>query len=362
MYEEKPRKKININWKSLIIKMVILLVVVFIILWIISLANKSKEVEKESNISTNLQFMKEAALEYFTGSKLPEKVNGKKKITLQEMFAEKLLVEFTDQDDKACDGTESYAEATKINSTDYSIKVKLVCEKDSDYVINTIHVENEENTLDDDNVSDSASDSDINNSEVNNSTSNSNNKTTNTSSNNSSTTNTSSNSKNTSTSSNKTNTSSSNNNDATSSNNNISNSNTNSNVAVSNTCNYGKKEYLSSITLAYIVSGDCAVSKEVLYQAEIANPVSKMEADEYKKLYGEVVALADQTNTELYVDEVEQVLVMNIDGTGYVGFQIKFQVRQKLTYQTKIIYSYYLDQNGNRKVIIDTRSSLNKSN
>lgn len=342
MYEEKPKKGLNINWKSLIIKMVILLVALFIIIWIISLVKKPKTEEKASNIATNLQSMKEAAMDYFTGSKLPENVNGKKKITLQEMFDEKLLLEFKDQDNKSCNGTESYAEATKINSEDYSIKVKLVCTKDTDYVINTIHVAEDTNTstdLEENNVPNIPTDTTNNN----NNNSNNNNSNNNTNSNN---------------------------NNHTSNNNNNSNANTsnkndganNSNIAISTVCSYGKKDYNSSMPLAYLVSGNCAVSKSVLYQAINANAVSKIDAQEYKKLYTEIVALKNKTGADLYIEDREFIPVMNINKTGYVGFQIKYQLKQRLNYQTKTIYSYYLDQNGNRKVIIDNRSSLNNNN
>lgn len=41
-----------------------------------------------------------------------------------------------------------------------------------------------------------------------------------------------------------------------------------------------------------------------------------------------------------------------------MGYQIYFSVKQKSTYSAQTIYSYYLDQNGNRKVIVDTRNNL----
>ena len=67
MYEDKSTK-FNINWRSLIIKMLILFVALFLILWIISLFTKKEN--KPSNISSNLKIMQNAAQEYFVKSKL----------------------------------------------------------------------------------------------------------------------------------------------------------------------------------------------------------------------------------------------------------------------------------------------------
>ena len=77
MYEDKSKKSIEIDWKSLLIKLGILLVVVFLIIWIISLFNKKEE--NVSNFGVNLQAMRDAATEYFTGSRLPSEINDSKK-------------------------------------------------------------------------------------------------------------------------------------------------------------------------------------------------------------------------------------------------------------------------------------------
>ena len=59
MYEDK-KKSLTIDWKSLLIKLGVLLVVVFIILWVISLVKgNDKKETNESNLSTNLKIMKE---------------------------------------------------------------------------------------------------------------------------------------------------------------------------------------------------------------------------------------------------------------------------------------------------------------
>jgi len=363
MYEEKTKRKFNINWKSLIIKMIILLVAIFIIIWLIALVNKDKKV-KPSNLSTNLQVMKDAAFEYFTDSKLPLNINGKKKITLQDMFDSKLLVEFKDQNNNSCDTTNSYAEATKINDSDFTIKVKLVCGKESDYVINTITKEiNLEDKEEDNKKEDSENvdntnkneNSSINSDKNNNSSSNSS-STNNSSSNKNNVTN-NSNKNNTTTNTNKPNNNSSNITHVTTNKNNNSNS-TNNSV----TCKYGDTSYVSNYPLVYVIPDKCAVSKDVLYQAKHANTASSIGAKEYKNLVNEIDELKNKTGAHVYVETPVYTEIMNKNNTGYVGFQVMFVVKYKYGYTTKVIYQYYLDKNGDRKVVIDNRSSVKVEN
>lgn len=143
MYEEKEKSGINI--KSVLFKLILVFIALFVVLWIISIVQKNKDTKPvvESNLAANLSTMQTAALEYFTIDKMPEKINGKERITLESMLDKKLLVEFKDENGDVCDAKESYAEATKLSSTDYSVKVKLVCGKNSDYNITNVKLEND---------------------------------------------------------------------------------------------------------------------------------------------------------------------------------------------------------------------------
>ena len=136
MYEEKTSKNLQINWKSLLIKLGILLVVIFLIIWIVSLFRNDDE--GQSNFGTNIAAMRDAATEYFTGSRLPNDINESTSITLQEMFDRNLLVEFQDENGHDCDTENSYAEATKLDDQNYRIEVRLVCDNESDTIINTV--------------------------------------------------------------------------------------------------------------------------------------------------------------------------------------------------------------------------------
>ena len=339
MYEEKTKRSLDINWKSLIIKMAILLVALFIIIWIVSIVNNGKKKTVESNLSVNLQSMKAAATEYFTGSRLPSNINGKKKVTLGEMFDSKLLVEFKDQNNHSCDTTESYAEATKINSTDYTIKTKLVCGSESDYIIHTVQF--------DENIDTPVTNEPVIDEPVVEPNTNTNTNTnTNVNSNTTVNQNNSSNKKpNTNTSTTKPNT----------------NTNTNSNSTSSTTCSYGKKEYTSYYPLAYVIPGNCAVSKNDYYKAEYSNAVSTIGANEYKKLNNEMISLANKTGATLYLDTPQYSGVYNKTNNGLVGYQILFTMKQKVNYVVTTVYQYYIDQNGNRTVVTDKRNSISNT-
>lgn len=352
MYEEKAKKSIEINWKSLFIKLAILLIVVFVVLWIISLFKKD---DNKSNFGTNIGLMRDAATEYFTDSKLPSDINEDETITLKEMYNKKLLVEFKDENGNSCDTTNSYAKITKIDEENYRLEVKLVCEKESDTIINTlkyksdtkdeeINIDNNEDEnieQSEENTEDSISDNNISDKKPSNNVvvkPNSGNSTENTT---------------------KPSTDSS---VAVKPNdkpfNNPSTNNTNNNN-ISNICNYGKNEYSTKYPLAYVVSGDCAVSYNNISGVH-ANNATLIGNKEYTKLYREMLELESETGVKLEIATPIYEKVMNTTNNGYVGYQIIFALKEKIsTYGSKTIYSYYLDLNGNRTVIIDNRSSLN---
>ncbi len=419
MYEEKVRK-LNINWKSLIIKMVILLVALFVILWFVSFFKKDKKTV-ESNFNFNLNNMQSAAHEYFTGSNLPSSLKETKKITLGEMFNSKLLVEFKDQNDKACNLTDSYAEAMRISDEDYSIRVKLVCDSESNVLIDTITVPNMIVDVDDNisfntNLSNmksvasnyfkgenlpssiassvkltlenmisknliaefntvcSMTDSYAEATKVNDTdyslkvrlvcgdksdyildtirveapTTNNSNGNNNGSTNNIIAV--------------KPNTNTNNNVIVSKPNNNTSKPNTNTNNKPNNTtnvtCPYGNKSYNYYYPVAYVISGNCAVSKDSYYNSQYANIASDMGAREYQKLVNEMSSLQKSTGVNLSVSTPIFTPAYNTANTGLVGYQIKFVVKAKIYYALTDVYVYFLDQNGNRVVVSDKRNTL----
>lgn len=162
MYEE-GNKNLSLNWGSLLIKLVILAVIVFLAgLIFTKVTGKSSSnntlASSNSDYITNIGTMKTAAFEYFTKSKLPEKVGGTEKLTLAQMINQKLLIDFTN-DGKVCDTNSSYVQATKTADGNYALKVSLTCGKQSDFIVTTI--ESADTCSSSDTCKDNATNSDV---------------------------------------------------------------------------------------------------------------------------------------------------------------------------------------------------------
>ena len=140
MYEDEE-KKLNINWKSLIIKLLIFIVVVFFLCWIIAKINKPAPKESNNNYIDNINIMKTAAFEYYTEKKLPKNTGEANKVTLDELINNKQLIDFT-KNGKICNTKKSYIQATKASDDEYSLKVNLECGRQKDFIITTIEKKN----------------------------------------------------------------------------------------------------------------------------------------------------------------------------------------------------------------------------
>lgn len=152
MYEE-GNKHLSFNWVSLAIKIIVGAVIIFLIGWIISLAingsknSKNNVTSANSEYISNITAMKETAFEYFTLSKLPQKIGGTEKLTLTQMFNQKLLIDFSDNG-KKCDTDASYIQATKTADGNYALKVNLECKDKSDFIVTTIEKEDIKEIID----------------------------------------------------------------------------------------------------------------------------------------------------------------------------------------------------------------------
>lgn len=137
-------EKTNSNLKTFILKIVLIVLMLFILIWLFptkGFVNKKidESVNETFNISAsqlfneNIQIMKNAANDYFKNARLPE--NEKTEIiTLGEMIEKHLLVEFTDSKGSVCNKDESYVEITNENA-EYTMKINLSCTDIKDYVI-----------------------------------------------------------------------------------------------------------------------------------------------------------------------------------------------------------------------------------
>ncbi len=92
-----------------------------------------KGYNKETVYNQNIAFMREAALDYFTDERLPQSVNSKKTITLEEMIEKRLLYSIVDSNGNKCSLTDSYVEVTKYEN-EYIFKINLSCSDISDYI------------------------------------------------------------------------------------------------------------------------------------------------------------------------------------------------------------------------------------
>jgi hypothetical protein len=139
MYEETD-KKMSINWPSLILKLVLIVLAVILIIWVVkTLGGKTSSgtTVASSEYTTNINNMKAAGFEYFTGDNLPSKVGDTKKLTLEELINQKLVVDFTNNG-KTCDVNKSFVQATKTSDNNFALKVALSCDEKDDYLVTTI--------------------------------------------------------------------------------------------------------------------------------------------------------------------------------------------------------------------------------
>lgn len=137
MYEERER----FSFKDVILQIILVVLFVFLLLWLFPTKGYvDKKIDSSLQplynqiFSQNVNSMKEAAISYFTTSRLPKNKGDKVSLTLSEMLDKKLLIPFLDSNSKQCDLTESYVEMTKMDD-EYILKVNLSCSDNSDYIL-----------------------------------------------------------------------------------------------------------------------------------------------------------------------------------------------------------------------------------
>ena len=128
--------------KDVIFNLLFIVLFVLILLWLFPsksfLENNGiyNSVETQTNqvFNHNITTMKEAAISYFTTSRLPKKVGDTVKMTLREMRDEKLLLSLIDNNGNVCEEGLSYVELTK-EEDEYILKVYLSCSDNEDYIL-----------------------------------------------------------------------------------------------------------------------------------------------------------------------------------------------------------------------------------
>ena len=130
-------KEYQISWFKIIGLTALIAIVVAIIFLIYPKKNDNSLLTQQTYIN-NITLMKDAGFEYFKGSNLPENIGDRERITLDEMLARNLIVDFLDEEGNSCHTTNSYIEATKTMDNEYEMSVYLSCDNKSDYIITSI--------------------------------------------------------------------------------------------------------------------------------------------------------------------------------------------------------------------------------
>ena len=125
-------KERNYFFRDLIVKILIVLLFVFLLMWLLPMPNMAPLYDKI--FSQNISSMTDAAKSYYTTARLPQEEGETKKLTLRDMLNNKMIIEFTDSNGKTCNADKSYVEVTKQNG-EYIFKTNLSCGNEEDYVI-----------------------------------------------------------------------------------------------------------------------------------------------------------------------------------------------------------------------------------
>ena len=137
MYEENNvTYRVGINWKDIIIKVILLILFILLLLWIFP--RPKLDVFYDSVYTNNIKTMKEAARNYYTIDRLPKQVGEQSSMTLKEMVDNHMIIRFTDKDGNTCDETNSKVVVTKNSDNEYVLKVQLNCGSQQDFILETI--------------------------------------------------------------------------------------------------------------------------------------------------------------------------------------------------------------------------------
>ena len=137
MYNEENNSR---PFRSVLLKIVLIVLFLFILMMLFPtkgfisnyLGNKNKKVD--STFNSNLIAMATAGSGYYNETRLPKETGETSKMTLEEMYKEKMIVKFTDNNGAECSKKKSYVEVTREES-EYTMKVNLSCIDKSDYIM-----------------------------------------------------------------------------------------------------------------------------------------------------------------------------------------------------------------------------------
>lgn len=134
MYEEKRSSGLG----SIILKFILIVAAIFLIIGIFptkayvkGLLDSKIGVSSNAIFNYNIHNMKEAALSYYSGDRLPDKVS---RMTLKQMQDKNIITDVKDSNDDSCDVSKSYVKISK-EQKEYKLEVNLVCKNKNDKII-----------------------------------------------------------------------------------------------------------------------------------------------------------------------------------------------------------------------------------
>lgn len=153
----------KINWLGLFIKIIIVFIFLLIIIWLVSKIAGSKKLS--DTFKKNINNMEEVAVTYFKEVDLPQEKGKSKKITLEEMIENKLIVSVNDNSDNTCDVKKSFAKITR-EKKNYKLATTLECGKEKNTITRNFSFKDckncNNNAKDDSNKNDQKTDTDTN--------------------------------------------------------------------------------------------------------------------------------------------------------------------------------------------------------
>lgn len=129
----------RINIVKVLLKLIVVVLVILFSAWIVTkICSNNNPINSDKLVDQvfqdNLNRMKEVGISYFTLERMPKNVGDKEKITLQDMYDKKLILEVRDEENNLCSDIDSYIEVEKYND-EYQMKVNLSCSNRKDYII-----------------------------------------------------------------------------------------------------------------------------------------------------------------------------------------------------------------------------------
>lgn len=122
MYEDKTKKKIN--WKGLIIKVLIILIVLVILLILFPLNGKKKD-GYSNEFKNNVGKLKEVGNSYFDNDNLPKEVGDSIKVTLKDLVSSN-KIDALKVGKNSCNEDDSYIKIVK-KTKGYELETTLIC-------------------------------------------------------------------------------------------------------------------------------------------------------------------------------------------------------------------------------------------